>query len=249
MKKNLLYSILGVLALVACWIVAYFVLRNDYLLPSPWDTVVAMGELFVNGEFYLAVLNTLWRTLLSFAVSFLLGIALALCSVFWGWVRAFLAPVLSFFRTLPTMAFMLLLLIWTNPRFAPVIVTSLVLFPVVYSEALACFDGVKAEYGTMLQAYRVSRAKQLVNAYMPLPAPVMLAQVGSLLSMGLKVTVSAEVLALTYRSLGGMMTDAQVVLQTKELLALTVVTVLLGFALELAGLLVKKKVVRWRNAV
>ena len=64
--------------------------------------------------------------------------------------------------------------------------------------------------------------------------------------MGLKVTVSGEVLSLTYRSLGGLMQDAKTYLQTPRLFALTLVTVLLGFALEGLCFLVYKLVVRWR---
>ncbi len=238
---------MAIVALIACWIVAYFILQNEYLLPSPWDTLIAAGGLFAEGAFYLAFLNTFWRVLLAFALSFAMGISVALAATLWGWVRAFVAPIISFFRTLPTMAIMLLLLIWSSPRFAPVIVTFLVLFPIVYSEALASFDGVKEDYSKVFEAYRVPKKRQVSRAYLPLSAPMMLAQTGALLAMGLKVTISAEVLALTYQSMGGMMNEAQLYLQTTRLLALTLVAVALGFVFEGVSALVKKKVVRWRE--
>ncbi len=247
MKKNLLLSIATLLFLPLAWFLFYLLVGNGYILPSPWETLLAMGTLFAEGSFYLALFNTLWRTLLAFVCSLVLGVGLALCAALWSGVRACLAPVVSVLRTLPTMAFALALLIWTTPRFAPVFVSFLVLFPAIYAQALYAFDGVGEEYGRLFRAYGVSKGKQVARGYLPLAAPAVLSQVGSYLSMGLKVTVSAEVLSLTYRSLGGMLTDAQTYLEMPRLFALTVCTLLLGFALEGICALVKKAIVRWQK--
>ena len=80
--------------------------------------------------------------------------------------------------------------------------------------------------------------------YLPLAAPALLSQAGAILSMGLKITVSAEVLASTYRSLGYMMQNAKLAVEMPELLALTLLAVLLGFLLEGACALISKKAVK-----
>ena len=64
--------------------------------------------------------------------------------------------------------------------------------------------------------------------------PSLFAQAGPNLSLALKVAVSAEVLAFTYVSVGGMMTEANSYLQIPRLFALTIAVLLLGGLLEFA---------------
>ncbi len=247
MKKNLIFSALSILFLWLVWIIAYDAVRNDYLLPSFWETFRAMGKLFADGSFWSAFFGTFLRTVISFLIAFMLGAAFAALSCLHGGVRAFLSPLVSVLRTVPTMAVILILLLWTNAFVAPVIVTLLVIFPALYSAMLASIDEVRGEYGALAQAFGVPAGRRLFSMYLPLCAPNVLSQAGGILSMGLKITVSGEVLSQTYRSLGGMMQNAQLFLEMPTLLALTVLVVVLGFLLEGLGLLFKKILIRWRT--
>lgn len=247
MKKNILISVGSIAFVWLIWVVAYFCVANDYLLPSFWETFSAMGRLFSGAEFWVAFLNTLLRTLVSFAVSLLFGVALALVSALFGAVRAFLAPVISVLRTLPTMAVILVLLLWTNPSIAPVIVSVLVLFPAVYAAALASFDRTTERFGVVANVYNVSLKSKIFKMYLPLCAPSLFTQAGGILSLGIKITVSGEVLSSTYKSLGGLMQNAKMFVDIETLLALTLVTLLIGFLLEGGCYLLGKKVVRWKQ--
>lgn len=246
MKKNVLFSALALVFLWLVWLIAYFAVQNDYVIPSFGETLSCALDYLADGGFWTAFGNTFARTLVAFVLSLALGTGLAALTVQVGWLRAFFAPVISVLRTLPTMAIVLMLLLWTTPSVAPVIVCLLVLFPAVYSAALSALDDVKQNYGELAAVYRVSAGRKLFRMYLPLVAPDLLRQSGGIFSMGLKVTVSGEVLSLTYRSLGGLMQDAKMNLQTPRLFALTLVTVLLGFALEGLCYLVYKLAVRWR---
>ena len=177
----------------------------------------------------------------------LLGIGLALLARLFDGIRFFLAPIVSVLRTLPTMAIILILLIWTTPSVAPVIVSALVLFPAAYAAALASMDEVHESYGALSRAYGITRTKQAFRMYLPLSAPSILKQAGAILSMGLKITVSGEVLSSTAKSLGGMMQEAKLFVEMPRLLALTIVAVLLGFVLEGLCALLAKYCVRWRT--
>lgn len=247
MKKNLVFSALALLALWAAWGIAYVTVRNEYLLPSVGETFTAMGRLLTEAAFWRAFANTFLRTLWAFLLSALFGVGLALAARAFAPLRAFLAPVVSVLRTVPTMAVILILLLWTNALVAPVLVAFFVLMPALYSAALAAFDETADAYGGLVQAFGVGRGRALLKLYLPLSAPPLIKQAGSVLSMGLKITVSGEVLAQTFRSLGGMMQLAQIALDIPRLLALTVLTVLLGFLLESVCALACKFFVRWRT--
>ncbi len=247
MKKNLLFSVLSLIFLWVVWIIAYFIVGNDYVLPSFTDTFVSVGEFFISGTFWTAFGKTFLRTFLAFLFSVCFGIGLALLSFLWKWTRAFLAPVISVLRTVPTMAVILLLLLWTSPSVAPVIVSSLVLFPAVYAAAIASLDEVDAEYGELVRAFRVKGKRKIMQLYLPLTAPPLMKQFGAIFSMGLKITVSGEVLASTYQSIGGMMQSAKMFVQLPELIALTILTVLLGFFIEGICMIAYRFSARWRG--
>ena len=246
-KKNALFSAIALIALWLVWVIAYYLVRNDYVLPSFWETFREMGRLLTEASFWRAFGNSFLRTLWAFLVSLALGVALAIPAHLKRGVRAFLAPVISVLRTVPTMAVVLMLLLWTTPAVAPVIVSALVLFPAVYAAALASLDEVGEAYGEVVRAFRVNVGRQILKMYLPLAAPMLLKQSGSVFSLGLKVVISGEVLASTFRSLGGMMQEAQMYLQMPRLMALTLLTVILGFVLEGACRLAYICIVRWRE--
>ena len=246
-KKNALFSAVALIALWLVWVIAYYIVRNDYVLPSFWETLRETGRLLGEASFWRAFGNTFLRTLWAFLVSLALGVGLAIPAHLVGGVRAFFAPIISALRTVPTMAVVLMLLLWTTPAVAPVIVSALVLFPAAYAAALAALDEVGEEYGELTRAFRVGAGRKIVKMYLPLAAPPLLKQAGSIFSLGLKVVISGEVMASTYRSLGGMMQEAQTFLSMPRLMALTLITVLLGFALEGLCRFVYRLIVRWRR--
>ncbi len=246
-KKNALFSAVALIALWLVWVIAFYIVRNDYVLPSFWETIRETGRLLTEASFWRAFGNTFLRTLWAFLVSLALGTALAVPAHLVRGVRAFLAPVVSVLRTVPTMAIVLMLLLWTTPAIAPVVVSALVLFPAAYAAALASLDEVGEQYGELTRAFHVGAGRKIVKMYLPLSAPALLNQAGSIFSLGLKVVISGEVLASTYRSLGGMMQEAQIYLQMPRLMALTLLTVLIGFALEGLCRLAYVLIVRWRR--
>lgn len=82
--KNFIFSALSVVALWLIWIVAYFAVGDDYVLPSAWDTLAQTGKLLTDAEFWRAFAGTLLRAFSAFAFSALAGIALALAATLYG---------------------------------------------------------------------------------------------------------------------------------------------------------------------
>ena len=245
--QNALLSLTAIVALWLAWIVAYYIVRNEYVLPSFWDAFAEMGRILTDASFWRAFWNTFLRTLWAFLASMALGIVMAVCAHLVKGLRAFFAPIISVVRTVPTMAVILMLLLWTTPNMVPVIVSALVLFPAVYAAALAALDEVGENSGELPRAFRVPLLRRIGKMYLPLAAPVMLKQAGGIFSLGLKVVISGEVHASTYRSLGGMMQDAQMYLNMPRLMALTLLVLLMGFALEGLCWLSYRLIVRWRT--
>lgn len=147
---------------------------------------------------------------------------------------AFIKPVAAFLRTLPTLAVVLIFLMWTNPVIAPVAVTVLILFPMIYAQITAAAEGVDEGLLEMARVYGLRKRERLFKIYLPLVSPNILAQTGANLSLGLKIMISSEVLANTYNSLGGLMQTAKLYAEMPRLAALTLVAVFIGLIIDVA---------------
>lgn len=234
-RKNLIWSLLSVAFLFAVWQLACRRADNGYLIPSVPESLSAMGRLLTEGGFWRAFSQTFLRTLNAFFISFLLALFFSIVSYLVPAIGRFLSPVISFLRSLPTMAVLLLLLVWTTPKEAPVIVAFLALFPILYAGMSAAFSAVPSDLIEMSRVYKVPLWRRIVRLYLPFAAPYVLRESASALSFSLKLVVSAEVLANTAQSLGGMLQEARIFLEMPRMFALTLVTVAAGFFLECLG--------------
>ncbi len=84
----------------------------------------------------------------------------------------------------------------------------------------------------MAKSFKVGLDRQIFKMYLPLAAPMVMAQLGGAFSMGIKIMISSEVLSLTYRSMGGMMQQAKMYVEITQLFALTLVAIFIGFIAE-----------------
>lgn len=97
----------------------------------------------------------------------------------------------------------------------------------------------------MAQVYNVSKRDRIFKIYLPLISPNILSQTGANISLGLKVMVSAEVLANTFRSLGGLMQNAKLYVDMPRLAALTLIVVLIGILTDVAFSQIVRVTYRW----
>lgn len=232
-KFNIFYSVVAVLLMWAVWLIAFAAVGNEYLVPEFASSAREFFTLFANGFFWKSLGWSLLRVVIAFLLSFLLAFGCACVAAVFKPFSAFMSPVVALFRTLPTMAVLLIILVWLTPRTAPIAVVVLVLFPMIYTQTSMEIESVDGGLLEMAKVYRLTPKQKLSCIYLPKLAPHTVEQTGTNLSFGLKLTVSAEVMASTYTALGGMMTEAQSYLNRPRLAALTLVTVVFGLMLEI----------------
>lgn len=244
-KFNILLSLTAFALMWVIWIIAYYCVQNEYVIPSISDTAKSFGQCLISGGFWVSFLYTVLRTALSFIISFILAVALVALGAVCKPLNSFIKPYMSVLRTLPTLAIILILLFWTNPLVAPVAVTFLVLFPMIYSQLNASVNGIDDGIIEMAEVYKISRSERLTKIYLPLISPNILAQTGANISLGIKVMISAEVLAGTYKSLGGLMQNARFYVDMPRLVALTIIAVLIGLFIDLCFSLIERVTFKW----
>ncbi|MBE7088369.1 MAG: ABC transporter permease subunit [Clostridiales bacterium] len=246
-KINLIFSALSIIFVFVLWQVCFFIVGNDYLVPSLNDTVTEFFTLFSEAFFWKAFLNTFLRVLSAFAVSFILGAVCSILSVFFKPFNSFINPIITILRALPTMAALLIILLWLSPKTAPVLICVLVLFPLIYTQINAQINAIDSGILQMAKVYNLPFYKRLTKIYLPLTLPGIFLYSGSNLSFAIKIVVSAEVMANTLTALGGLMQTANLYLQTSRLAALTIVAVILGLLIEGFFALLYKVIFKWKR--
>ncbi len=223
---------LGVLCLA--WQIAYLAAGNELLVPSFSACLRALRNLLASAGFWQAFLGSFLRALIAFLLSVGLAGVLAVIAYLLPFFEGIVAPVVSALRSLPVMAVLLILLTLFSAGEAPVAVAFLSLFPMLYTAILSALKGIDRQLVEIARVYGAGVGKRIVSLYLPLTAPHILRESGAGLSFSVKLVVSAEILAMTAGSLGGMMWDARAYHETATLFALVGVAFVVGLILELS---------------
>ena len=230
----MVYPVAFCAVVIAVWAIAAKAGDNEFVLPSPLSALGKTGELLTQKALYVAFGNTLLRTLEAWAISLVLATALATAGKFFPPLGRFLSPLVSVVRALPTMSVVLLLVIWTSAKTAPIVVAILVVMPTTYAAIKSAIDSVDPLLLETCRVYGVPKSRVFARVYFPCVIRAVALPVSSSLSLTLKLMVAAEVLASTARSLGGMMQMSKLYYETASLMALTVMTIVVAIVLETA---------------
>lgn len=237
---NIFYPLLALSLALAVWAVWAAVKNAPYLVPSP---AVVLKEFFAlpgRGEFWLAVLATLGRTLLCFAISFVLALALAALGGIFKPVHRVISPIVSVLRAAPTVAVILILYAFMDKQSMSVVVGFLIAFPVLYSAFYSAIDGVDKDLSAMAKVFKVRAADKVFMIYLPSIAGALFDSSRSTLSLTLKVVVAAEILTNLAGSLGHNIQTSYAAFEIASLFAWTIAAIAFSFALEGAVAVLKK---------
>ncbi len=242
MKKriwvNLLQTVGAIVFLIALWWAVYLLVGNETLVPAISDCLKQAGGLLLDSGFWQAFLRTAGRAFSAFFIAFAFAGVFAVIAYLLPAFSRFFAPIVAALRSLPTLAVLLILLVWWGAGFAPVAVAFLSLFPMLYTGILAALLGIDKQLIEISRVYGAPAWKRVFGVYLPLSAPYILREAGGALGFSVKLVVSAEVLASTAKSLGGMMQEAKLYAEMPTLFALVGVAFVFALVLELlVGLL------------
>lgn len=230
--KNCIQIAVALAFLLAVWGIAYLAVGNELLVPSLSDCLAETGALFSNGAFWAGFSMSVLRALCAFAISFSVALVFAVVAYLVPAFEKIFAPIVSALRSLPVLAVLLILLFFLNAAEAPVAVAFLSLFPMLYAGILAALSGIDKQVIEISRVHGATAFTRVRRIYLPLSAPYILREAGAALSFSLKLVVSAEALAHTAKSLGGMMQEARIYAEIPRLFALVLVTFVLGVLLE-----------------
>ena len=234
-------------AVLAVWWIAAAAIGVALILPTPLEAVRELFACFAESAFWTALGNSLWRSVYSFLVSFLLALGCAVLAHMFGGFRRFIVPFIAVIRAIPTISVIFILILLLKPMRAPAVVAIIVIFPTLYSSFWAAISDVDPKLSQMSFVYGVSLRDRIFKLYLPNMAQGLFEGAASGFSLNVKLVIAAEVMAHTVGSLGNLMYNANWMLETERLFAITIAAVVVSVAFEWLIRLTGKAVIRWKR--
>lgn len=240
-----LYVVTVVLG-ISLWAVTAL-LANNQLIPTPVEVVTTAWEVILDGTLMTNTMASLGRVMSGFA----LGIVVAIPAGFlmgWYWVaRGLLEPWVQFFRTIPPLALIpLVIVILGIGETAKIFVIFLASF---LSCVLAVFQGVRNVDATLINAARVLGAKDgtiFIRVVVPASTPFIFVGMRVALGAAWATLVASELIAAP-TGLGRMMQSAAQFLDTPLIVVGIIMIGILGFVMDRLLLLLERRLTAWQE--
>ena len=225
----------GIIAFwLAIWQLLDVIIDNRLVLAGPIRVAQALVEQIGQPDFWAICGASFGRIALGFLLSFVVGFLLALMSCRHRLFRDFVDPIISLLRTIPVASFIILLLIWVGNQALTVFLAFFIVLPLIYTNMVTGFESVDRQMLEMARVYGLSRWRTFLYIYRPAFMPFLMSSTKISLGMTWKSGIMAEVLATPKPSIGKEMATARTFLDTPDLLAWTVVVMVLSFLFEKA---------------
>jgi len=220
---------------------------DDRLLPTVSTILVALWELFQSGELLTHVANTLQRVLLGFVFGTLAGTMLGSLSGYWPLVRRLLDPTLQALRSIPSIAWVPMFILWFGifETSKVVLIAVGVFFPIYLSlsDALRNVDRKLVEVG---QSFRFRHHELILRILLPATLPTYLVSLRTGLGLGWMFVVAAEFMGAEY-GLGYLLIDGQQTGRPAVILGAIVAFALLGKLTDWFLAILARRWLRWQD--
>jgi NitT/TauT family transport system permease protein len=238
--RELLYTALSVITLIILWKIISMILAKEILVPSPESTLSETLKIMGAPQFIPSVLNTIKRALISFVIALGSGLGLGMLAGFFKPLYYLFRPVVLMHKAVPTMAMILLALIWLESERAPILVGFVVIFPVIYESVVQGIRNVDRKLVEMTNIYKIGTLDRLKDLYLPSIRSYLYGAMSAAMGLNLKIIIAAEVLSQPVLSMGTSLQIEKSNLNTAGVFAWALITIFIAGILEQALKLLKK---------
>lgn len=224
--------IAAIIVAILLWQLLAMKLDQKLLLATPVDVAKTLGVLVKSQEFYSAIAYSMGRILIGLLIGAAVGIACALLAGRWHFMEALFWPYFSAMKATPVASIVILCLVWLSGRRLSVFIVFLVVTPVIYTNILAGIKNLDPKMKDMARVFGINGLRRLLYVYLPELKTYIIAAFALATGMAFKAGIAAEVIGTPGGSVGKMLYNAKVYLETPELFAWTLVIIVLSVVVE-----------------
>ncbi len=220
------------------WLLAARGVGESLLLPTPQEVFSRLLELSATKDFWVTVVTSLGRIVYGVLLAVLSGVILAVATHFVPFLYTLFYPLITVVRSTPVASFIILAYLWIDRDSLPSFIAVLMVLPVVWANLHEALGGVEKGLLEMASVFHMAPSKKLTKIYLPSVMPAFIASCRSLVGLAWKAGVAAEILIVPLVSIGRMLSEAKLYLETVDLFAWTATVILMSLLLELVLLCV-----------
>jgi len=240
----------GLVVPVAILVLLEIVVRigwvQSYQMPAPSEIFTTLTDL-ADGALWKHISASLLRVLSGF------GIGAGLALLFAAWVglsreaEAYLEPTFAGLRSIPSLAWVPLLLLWLGiGETSKIVLIAIGAFFPVYLNGVAAIRGIDRKLVEVGKMYRFSQRQMIVHLFLPAALPGLFTGLRSGLSLAWMFLVAAELIAAT-KGLGYLLSDGRETSRPDIVLAAIIVLALLGKLSDGVLAMLEKRFLAWRD--
>jgi ABC-type nitrate/sulfonate/bicarbonate transport system permease component/ABC-type nitrate/sulfonate/bicarbonate transport system ATPase subunit len=233
MKKRL-PELIAILCLFIVWEVIAWSANKPEIVPSPFRLLTALGGLVLSGAFYQAAGVTVLRGLAGIFVSLMAACGFAFLFFRYRRLYDFFRPVLVMMRSIPVVSFILLALIYLHPESIPLLIAFLIMFPLLTENLTKGLLQLRPGLKAMADTFLINGRNRLLHIYYPQLKPFLFSGLASAMGFGWRAIIMGEALSQCASGIGSEMKRAQLFIEAPELIAWTIIAVLIGFVFDKA---------------
>ena len=224
--------IAAIFVAILLWQLLAMKLDQKLLLATPVDVAKTLGVLVKSQEFYSAVAYSMGRILFGLLIGAAVGTACALLAGRWHFMEVLFWPYFSAMKATPVASIVILCLVWLSGRRLSVFIVFLVVTPVIYTNILAGIKNLDPKMKDMARVFGINGLRRLLYVYLTELKTYIIAAFALATGMAFKAGIAAEVIGTPGGSVGKMLYNAKVYLETPELFAWTLVIIVLSVVVE-----------------
>lgn len=253
-RTTLIISLVTTLLLLALWwTTTAFGWVKPLFLPSPQTVIERIGDLstsgFADATLWEHARASLWRVFGAFVLAVLTAVPIGIVMGIHDFAKGVLDPVIEFYRPLPPLAYLPLIIIWLGiGETAKVVLIYLAMFAPICLSTRAGVRAVARE--KILAAATLGAAKWQIVWHIVLPGalPEILTGMRVGIGFGWTTLVAAEMVAAT-AGLGFMVLNAKDFLATDVVIAGIFVIGFVAYGFDLLMRWLEGKLVPWKGRV
>ena len=193
----------------AVWYLAALAVNNPLLLPNPLQVLRCLGSMLVTAVFWQTVAVSIGRILLGVMTAVVLGTVLAVLTTRSRLLDTLIAPAMTAMQATPVASFTILVLIWVDRDYVPVLICAMMGLPIVWNSVGSGIRLTDNQLLEMAKVYRLPKYHTLKRIWIPSVMPFFRTACSSALGLGWKAGIAAEVLTLPKRSIGRMISESK----------------------------------------
>lgn len=230
--KKYRYRLLGLCIILGGWELLAVVVASPLLVPHLHDIFFSLVSLFSLRISYIYIFFTILRICVVLIVSLLLAVSFGLLAGLNPKAEKLFFAAETILRTLPTVALILLALIWFRSNLTPVFVASLVSLPLLYRDMADAIKNIDPRLTEMSADFEVPFQTRLRFLYLPHCLFAMRTSLVSAIGLTVKVLVMSELMSQPKYGIGTAFQIAKSQLDTGAIFAWGIISVLLAAFLQ-----------------